>query len=255
MNNRELITGLDACRPASSDLREPDMRGIAESVASDPRAAEIRVRIERIDLAALRAMHNISLPSGLENRLVARLREATQPTPFVGSETDASRTRRRWLAWSAGFAAVAAATIAAVMIFRSPLPLYEQDLASSRQWHDELVALDDWQTLPAGAQNWPEFSKLNVMPRGYRDASSNVGRDAYAYDLSMPGRPKATLFIIPQEARVGLPGSPPLRPESFTLGSSIAAWQEGDVIYIVVVESDRLEDYHRLVKTTRPAAA
>ena len=255
MNDRELITGLDACRPASSDLREPDLRGIAESVASNARAAEIRVRIERIDAATLKAMHNISLPDGLEARLMARLREEVQPTPAVVSETSTSRTRRRWLAWSAGFAAVVAATIAAVMLFRPPLPLDRQDLASSRQWHDQVVAADDWQTVGPGDLDLPGFAKLYVHPRRYRDASSIVGRDATAYDLSRPGGPQATLFVIPQVARAGLPGSPPPRLEAFTLGSSIAAWQQGNVIYVVVIASDRREDYRDLVKTTPPATA
>jgi hypothetical protein len=255
MNDRELITGLDACRQASNDLAQPDLRDVAESVASDERAAEIRVRIERIDAAALRAMHNISLPAGLESRLVARLRNAAQPTPAVLCETDSSRTRRRWLAWSAGFAAVVAATIAAVMLLRPPLPLDERDLASSRQWHDQIVAADDWLAIGSGDLDWPGLSKLYLSPRRYRDASSIVGREAYAYDLGSPGGLQATLFVIPQEARAGLSGSPPPQPASFTLGSSIAAWQQGGVIYVVVVGSDRLQDYHKLVRTTPPSAA
>ena len=255
MNDRELITGLDACRPASNDLREPGLRDIAQFVASDARAAETQIRIERIDAAALRAMRSIPLPDGFESRLVTRLREAAHPAHEVLRESGTLRSRRRWLAWSAGFAAAVAATIAAVMIFRTPAPLDADDLALSRQWHNEIVASADWQALPAGSRDWPEFSKLRLMPRGYRDASSIVGREATAYDLSLPGGPQATLFVIPQQDRAGLPGSPPPRPTSFTLGSSIAAWQHGGRIYVVVLGSDRVGDYQQLIKTTPPVAA
>ena len=272
MNDRELITGLDACRPASDDLRQPELRQVAESVASDARAAEIHVRIERIDAATLRAMHNVSPPAGLESRLIVRLREAAQEAaigdtvvseatspPLVSTPTgrNSSVSRRKWLAWSGGIATAIAATIAAVMFFRPAPPFEPDDLESSRQWHDTIVGLDDWQTIKPGGEldEFPLPAELRLSPQRYRDASSIVGREAYAYDLSLPGRLQATLFVIPQTTRAGVPSSAPPRPQSPTLGLSVAYWQRGDVIYIVVVDSHRIEDYHRLVKTTPPVAA
>jgi hypothetical protein len=264
MNDRELITGLDACRAESSDLREPGLRAVADAVESDARAAEIRVRIGRIDAATLRAMHNVSLPPEVESRLVNRMCEELRQAPSVGSgfntlpdpaTTDSLAARRRWLAWSAGVAATTAALIAVVMFLRPPPPFEKNDLASSRQWHGQVVTSNDWQALAPNDIDPQLLSKLHVLPRRYRDASSIVGRDAHAYDLSWPGGPQATLFVIPQATRAGLPASPPPRPDSFTLGSSVAFWQQGDLIYVVVVDSERIDDYRRLVKTTPPATA
>jgi hypothetical protein len=270
MNDRELITGLDACRPASDDLRQPELRATADSVASDARAAEIRVRIERIDAATFRAMHNISLPAGLESRLIARLHEAAQnaaigdtvgadgpsrPDVATSARSNSSLSRRKWLAWSGGLATAVAATIAAVMFFRPAPPLEPEDLEWSRQWHLQIVDLGDWQTMKPGALDEHALSTLHITPRRYRDASSIVGRDAYAYDLTLPGGPRATLFVIPQATRARLPTFPPPQPQSPTLGLNVAYWQRGDVIYVLVVDSHRIEDYRRLVKTTPPVAA
>lgn len=262
MNDRDLISGLDACRPASGDLSQPELNALAERVATDGRAAEIHVRIQRIDAAMRRAMHNVALPSGLENRLLARLHEAalgnTQrlntpppPTDTASAGRNTSLSRRQWLVWSTGLASAIAASVAAVMFFRPAPPLERYDLEAGRDWHNQIVAAHDWQSVkPNDLDELAQQADLQLVPQRYRDASEVVGRDAYAYDLTIPGGATATLFVIPQATRAGLPTSPPARPQSSTLGLSIAYWQRGDVIYVVVIESDRLEDYQRLVKTT-----
>ncbi|MEX2140511.1 MAG: hypothetical protein WD894_14705 [Pirellulales bacterium] len=265
MNDRDLITGLDACRPASDDLRQPELRAVAESIASDAHVAEIRVRIERIDAATFRAMHNISLPVGLESRLIARLQEAASgdtvgleaTSPSAVSTPDrrnSSTSRRKWLAWSGGLATAVAAMVAAVMFFRPAPPLERHDLEWGRDWHLQIVASGDWQRIkPDELDEHALPSELRPTPQRYRDASSIVGRDAYAYDLKLPDGTRATLFVIRQATRAGLPTSAPPQPQSPTLGLNVAYWQRGDVIYVLVVE--RIEDYRRLVTTTPQVAA
>src|SRR5688572_17772158 len=84
MNDRELIAGLDLCRPGNDDLRQPELDDVAEQVASDPRAQAIRVRIERIDTAVRTAMHDVTLPARFETQLLSRLRDG------MAEQTDAS---------------------------------------------------------------------------------------------------------------------------------------------------------------------
>jgi hypothetical protein len=271
MTDRELITGLDACRPASDDLRQPELRALADQVASDERASTMRVRIERIDCAVASAMHDVPLPDGLLGRQLARLHDAAReaaigdavgtdvsPAPVVPSSSTGqpSRWRRKRLAWSAALAAAAAAVVAAVVLFRPDEPLVGDDLESSRQWHDQLVADDQWRPIePNELERHPLPAELRQFPRRYRDVSSVVGREAWAYDLTLPGRPQATLFVIPQTERAGVPGSAPRVPKSSTQGLAVAYWQTDGFIYVVVLQSDRSEDYQRLLRTTARQAA
>ena len=89
MTDRELITSLDACRPASDDLRQSELRAVADQVASNDRAQAIRVRIERIDHAVSRTMQDMPLPEGFLARQIARLLEAAREADIgdaAGSE-------------------------------------------------------------------------------------------------------------------------------------------------------------------------
>jgi hypothetical protein len=270
MTDRELITGLDACRPASDDLRQPELRAVAEHLASDDRAQQIRVRIERIDGVMLRAMHDVSLPEGFAARQIARLHEAAREAAIgdaVGNDLTpgltvaaypvrgVSRSRRQLLAWSAGLATIAA-TVVAIVLLRPDKRLVLDDLESSRQWHQQLAADDKWQPIePDELKSHALPRELRQFPHRYRDASAVVGRDAWAYDLTLPEGPPATLFIIPQTDRAGLPSSPPRQLKASTLGLRVAYWQTDGYIYVVVLQSDRSEDYQRLLRITSAQTA
>ena len=270
MTDRELITGLDACRPASDDLRQSELRAVANQIASNDRAQAIRVRIERIDQAVSRTMHDMPLPEGFLARQIARLREAAQeaaigdaaeseqlPVPVVPASSAASSARsRRRIAWSAGLLASAIVVLVAVLFLRRDNPLVREDLEISRQWHDQLATDSGW--LPLEPDEFEQHSlpnELRQFPRRYRDASSVVGREARAYDLTLPGGPSATLFVIPQDARAGIPSSPPTTPQSSTLGLRVAYWQTGGFIYVVVLQSDGDDDYQRLLRPVASVAA
>jgi len=143
-----------------------------------------------------------------------------------------------------------------VIFFSGDKPLYREHLDASHQWHDELDKTGQWLELrPDDVADHVFPSELRVTPRRYRDAASLVGRDAYAYDLTAPGRPSATLFIIQQADGAGVSSAAPLQPQLRTQGYSVAYWQRDDLIYVVVVESDRVEDYYMLLRTSMPLAA
>jgi hypothetical protein len=271
MTDRDLITGLDACRPASDDLREPELRAVAERVAAEESSRAIRLRIERIDQAVTRSMHDVGLPEAFISRQVAWLHDAARDAAIgdsagpdllpadVNPDMAAgalARSRRKWLAYSGGLCAAAAAVVLALVILRPDKPLVRDDLEFSRQWHDQLAVEDQWRPIePDELERHALPAELRRLPRGYRDASSIVGREARAYDLTLPGGPKATLFVIPQTERAGVPGGAPRMPKSSTLGLSVAYWQTHGHIYVVVLQSDRSEDYQRLLRTTSGMAA
>jgi hypothetical protein len=270
MNDRELIAGLDACRAGSDDLRQPELGPVARRVADDPRAEEIRVRLVRIDAEVMRAMHEAAPPPGLEERLIARLQEAAResaigdlagpdvsdaPPATLRRGLDPQLSRRRWLAWSGGLAIAAGAVIAAFFLTREN-DLTSDDLLAADQWHEAIADFEGWQTLShAELAEHPLPTELRHLPSRYRDSSDTIGREAVAYDLSLPGRPRATLFVIQQATPIAAPGTAPSHPQSNTQGYCIAYWQRGETIYVVAIESDRLEDYRTLIKTSIQLAA
>jgi hypothetical protein len=270
MNDRELIASLDTCRAGSNDLRQPELRDVAQRVANDPHAEAIRVRLVRIDAAMMRAMHEAQAPQGLEDRLISRLDEAAResaigdlagadvsdsPAVTLPPGSDPQLSRRRWLAWSAGLV-TAAAAVGAVILLSGEKELTSDELLAADQWHEALADSEGWRTLGFDEmRQHPLPSELRRLPARYRDASDTVGRDAVAYDLTLAGGPRATLFVIQQGERIDAPGSAPSQPHSYTQGYIIAYWQRGETIYVVAVESDRLEDYRRLLKISGPLAA
>ena len=275
MKDRELIAGLDACRADSEDLRQPELGDVAQRVADDPQAEAIRVRLVRIDAAMTRAMHEAAAPQGLEDRLIARLQEAAResaigdlagadvsdrltvnfPAVTLPPSSDPQLSRRRWLAWSAGLVTVAAAITAAIFL-SGERDLTSDELLAADRWHESLTDSEGWRTLSLGElPQHPLPSELRRVPARYRDASDTVGRDAVAYDLTLAGGPRATLFVIEQSEWIDAPESAPSLPQSYTQGYSIAYWQRGETIYVVAVESDRQEDYRMLLKTSIPLAA
>jgi hypothetical protein len=269
MDDRELITGLDACRSAD-DLRQPELRAVAGQVDQDPRAREMQIRLLRIGDALRQSMDDVPLPAGLEERLVARLYEAAHDAA-IGDPTAADMpsshgvsvaghsqpllSRRKWLQWGGAAAAAAAAVSIAVVLFNREKTLLPNQLEGAPQWHEALASAGDWQPFNAADADYAPPSELLRSPTRVRDVSSVVGRDAYAYDLTLPGGPRATLFVIEQAEDAGVPSAAPFRPQSSTMGHSVAYWQRAGMIYVVVVESDRPEDYRDLLRMSVPVAA
>ncbi len=71
--DRHTLEGIEACRPGSDDLQSADLTDVAQSVESDPEIHAVYARAQRWDTAVSRAMHEVSLPEGLADRLLSRL--------------------------------------------------------------------------------------------------------------------------------------------------------------------------------------
>jgi hypothetical protein len=271
MNDRELIAGLDLCRSNGDDLAESELRPIAQQVASDSRAQEIQLRIMRFDDRMRRSIHNVPVPADFQNRLLEHLRVAASQDQVVDKE-DATVTlpstvmasrhpnssvvsRRRWLAWSGGLLAIAAAVVTAIVVLRPPAEFEREQLEASRQWHEQIIQSPNWQDVNRSNLDPDSLpSELRFIPTRYCNATGIVGREARAYDVTIPGGPKATLFVIENTTPAGVLMTAPLEP-STTQGFSVAYWQRGGRTYVVVVNSDRIEDYRALLRASAPQAA
>jgi hypothetical protein len=271
MNDRELIAGLDLCRPTGDDLAEVELKPVADELASDPRAREIQLRIERIDARMWQSLHDVPVPSDFHSRLLERLRKASTEvavavvdnTVVSSSQTGTTfcragrlLSRRRWLAWYGGVLAAAAALVAAIVVLRPPPEFEREQLEASREWHAQIMQQPSWQDVrPAELKRHLLPDELRFVPSRYCDATEIVGRQSLAYDLSIPGGPSATLFVLQNTSLAGVPMTAPVQPQSTTQGCSVAYWERNGTTYVVVVESDRIQDYRALLQASAPQAA
>src|SRR5262245_45448960 len=124
----QLREQLDACRPGKGDLALPELAAAAQALQRDPVAAKEFARSQQFDRQVAAALHDVTLPPGLADRLLAAVESAapdrqidTVITPF--QQTASKRlirfTRRHWLV--AG-GSLALATVAAAAIYPLLLP-------------------------------------------------------------------------------------------------------------------------------------
>lgn len=156
MTNAELRERIDACRLDTRDLAEPEMVPLAEQLKQDEQVRIVLARSVRFDAVLSEAFHDVPVPMGLEERLLARLRavasaiedctanapQSNDPVPTntplvspaavaVDDDQDSRRvavaprpvqsqaaTRKRSIPWKtlAGFTAISAAIVMAVVL-------------------------------------------------------------------------------------------------------------------------------------------
>jgi hypothetical protein len=268
---------IEACRPHSDDLANPEMREGAEEIAHDPEARVFYARVQQWDSAITAAMQSGSVPAGLVSRLLSALRadhanpaDEHAPVAAAGEKPYASisddvmtalaasgesaaslsaaersySSRRRWLAACASIAAtiVVAAFLNAWLRDRSPLPLEEQAVT----WVDQLSPA--WQDISRAPSGFQVPAALLAAPVTWQWMEQ--GRQGVAYQVETAAGVRATLFVV-KSSRTGLPSSPPAMPQSTTGGRAIGYWRAGDQICVLVVPGDA-RSYRALVN---PAAA
>ena len=78
---RKIREAIDCCRPGSNDLRAPEMAFLAEAIDADDRLRAIYARSQEFDAQLQRAYHDVPVPAGLEQRLLAGLARDAQASP------------------------------------------------------------------------------------------------------------------------------------------------------------------------------
>ncbi len=202
-----------------------------------------------VDEKLATAFHDVPVPAGLADRLLDRLAaqraaESRLPSglPVVSQDRRGGwRFRsRRWLLTSA---AALAATCVARAIW---LGARREETVSQQYVLDEAIRLFGVTHQEEGhllaKQASPSDYRISGMVqhgRGtrWRSVDDFLGHVALVYDL--PGRPgtRAALYAVADLGVEGLDTRPALRP--FTTGGCCAsAWQEGSVLYVLVVQGD-----------------
>jgi hypothetical protein len=168
------------------------------------------------------------------------------------------RLRRFWLA--AAVSAVLAASVFAVVatpwlkpavgmsrgaLLQEAIALFHQENhAVGERVRMGVAVLDEY---PYSACLPSQFHELRWRPlRGFLNQH---GADGVAYDIVSVDGVKATLYVV-ENAFAGLNNLASSAPWPTTNGCTAAAWQEGRLLYVLVV-SGEMQDYERFFQSAR----
>ena len=278
MNKRPTLREqIDACRPDSDDLHLPqhaaDLAELAEGVRT---SAELRTRWEQSqqdDRLIRGAMHDVTIPVGLEQRLLAAVAQASaaplaaavaeandtrppeQPAVTVAAAERAKdqpslRTTRR----SFPRIAIALCGVAALMLLAiSGRQFWKQDSQPVNK--NELAARVEswlqtsydpgmqWQRTSAPLDGFPQDKVLGQIAR-WSKLRSPEEPNIVAYDLTIGGN-QARLLVVSTSQQYPV-AALPWTPIGVSGGMTVGAWQKGDVLYVLAVRDDsRLHQFVR----------
>jgi hypothetical protein len=252
MNQRPTIREqIDACRPDSDDLHLPEHAAdLAELQGNLRESPEVRGDCERIqknDRLIRSAMQDVSLPAGLEAKLLGAL-QAAQAVPLSGVEraiqedpaaeeklvtTVPAKGNRRLFIRVASGVVVAASVLVGIFVFLSRTP-NEQPITK-----DELATQVEQWLRAVDVRAMAKPSKPIALPTGVlgtavgsSSISSPQGKIT-AYSVMLRGS-NATLLMVATTKACPV-GSLPFTKIGVSGGWQVGAWQKGGVLYVIAV--------------------
>lgn len=243
--------GLDACRPDSTDLSLPEMQAARNSLADDRHLRALHERLLEADRRIGRAIRNVTVPAGLEQRLLAALEETQQPP--------SRRTRRRWFVTAAAGLACAASLVAGFFLWPKAAAEYgsETILEFARAFYRSQAA-PTWQRLadaaPPQAYSWGNQVRANWVTGWHRLKERFLARDGVAYRLEGPRQTVATLLVVDLDGPLAAPHllvstTSPTQHMLTTDGLTSSTWTDGTRLYVLVAEGDEAV-FRRFVRET-----
>lgn len=283
-----IIEALEVCRPGSDDLADPALRVLAEAIEADPELAQLYARLQEVDRRVAAAFADVPVPEGLEGRLCQRLGVAPpdgEVSPGEDAGPDSAQVRgvlatpdsvtaepqgettlrptpvpprpaplaRRWLFAGGGVAVAAALVIGAMMMFGEGRREY-----TSQAVLDESIRFFCQETPEPGRRDEPPASyplshaiaRLPEIEIEWRRVRGLLEGRGVAYDFRGRRGVRATLYVLDRQV-AGLPAAPTLRPYT-TGGCSVEAWQEGKLLYVLVVNSGDRRTYQQFLHRPGP---
>jgi len=257
IRDERIIEAIEACRPGRDDVGDPALADLAAELAVNPDLAQHYERLQQLDANLGSAFQNVPVPDGLDQRLLARLQQAqAENVPLQAEEGERigsdmatvmrpNRLSRRRILAVGGFAA------AAVLVIAATVHIY-----NSRPYTRDGVLEDSVAFFEVESPNPGELVDRTPPPEGYpfsrsvgrvpqmqwRSIGKFLGRTGVAYDLPVCDR--ATLYVVRQKVP-GLAANPPLRPQKDTGGFSAATWQEGELLYVLVLHGNNSRAVYR----------
>jgi hypothetical protein len=243
-------------RRDESGLDEADAQELRAAAAANPEFAAEVERVRVWDASLARAFADVPIPTGLADRLLAAAKAeavaaAVTPASLTSHSSARHMPRRNLMAG----ALVAAATIALAIFGGNYLwfstPSAEAIVAEAQ---DLWFSRDDarWQVSATAAalEQYPPTSRVKAAPNGWQPMSTSLDRRAVAYRLAL-GKPVQGMLLVMRAARAveGLPTRPPQVPQSSTQGICLGVWQEGELVYALIIQGNQ-QDYGRLLQSS-----
>jgi hypothetical protein len=256
MNPVDLRKLIDSCRN-EGDLRLPEMKPLADQLASDRALQRDWERARDWDAAIREAMNEVPIPAGLEERLFQALTEREsaaivgngpgEPAPAaevvappaveeLPSPVPRKRGTPRGWKWVGSLVGLAAAVLLVVLAWPRSAPMVAAN---------EVDLVDPWvKCLRPAAwthDRFPEhdFPLPGQIVRPYRWQSLSglpASLRVVCYQLPASGN-RAYLFVARCRPRSALPVAPPTRPYPVPPWSA-GAWRTTNALYLLAVEGD-----------------
>jgi len=267
---RRILELLEVCRPDRAEQADPTYAELVAAIKEDPELERLWRYIGQIDARLAVALHDVPPPEGLRERILERL-AAIQTSPpswasggsGIGSELGVrerpvDRRRRKLLAVAGSVLLAIAASLFVAVWLASPhgqtvsggQVLY---LAVARfNYEHDFAERFDWQPIADAPDEYPLSAfvvhegqiRWRHLDRATSDAPQ-LDWPGVAYDFVGPERVRATLYVL-RAAVDSLPDTPPAYPALSTGMCGAAIWQEGGLVYVLVVRGDA-EDYRQFV--------
>lgn len=247
MDRNQLRELMDACRPDSADLAQPEMADVRAELNRHERLRQQADHAEQFDRRVAAAMQGVDVPAGARERLLAVLAAAaTAEAPVAARPPMEQRraTRRRLPAYLFAAVASTAAVVMAMASYRwffggddwAPLAIADAavhrleadfDPRQPRLWSQAKPARADYPLSRHLIQrvNPPQCTVADV-----------AGCSGVAYLLRSPqGAAAALLVLKPRSTLTAFPPKPPRSPQVNTAGCAAASWSENGRLYVLVV--------------------
>jgi len=188
---------------------------------------------DAVDACLTKAFRDVAVPEGLAERLLAGL-AVERPR----------RRSRRWLLAGGGLLAAAASIVLAVWLGGPKAACVSEECAiraairSFNEDSEQPGQLLANQSAPADYPFSPSVWKIRGTTWRHLAGDGLLGHPGVVYDLG-PAGTHAALYVVACDDVKGVGTTPPPQPTSDTAGCCASAWQEGGLLYILVVEGDR----------------
>jgi anti-sigma factor RsiW len=271
MNQHDLHKMMDACRADDGDLELDELQPLAEALERDPELAERFARVRRLDDLLREAVHDVPIPDALEQRLLAAVsgnvttsdeshlsERLSAPRNFPADPAIPARSvvpfvSRRIVVLAAGTAAAAVLLIAGWWMASGRSSLSEEGLVASVQALTRQIYGEDavWEhaRVSEPPQQHPLAPAVRSATGRWMQLTALDDRQAVAYELAARGDLPAVLLVVRTHKDCGLSPLPyrRLSTAGVSSGWTIAAWQDDDLLYVLVVpgEGRSLDAYIR----------